>query len=100
MKPPVLASDYSYWSGLPMNGRLEIDIRPHRGFAAVPTHDGLTLVVAGWPYASCDANKSDIDEAFSEGRSFDAAMGDCQRARDVIPSFMRTESSMACRARH
>ena len=32
-----------YWSGLPMDGRFETYIRPHRGFAAAPTHDGLTL---------------------------------------------------------
>jgi hypothetical protein len=25
---------YAYWSGLPMGGRFETYIRPHRGFAA------------------------------------------------------------------
>jgi flavin-dependent dehydrogenase len=59
-KPPLLASYYSYWSGLPMKGRFETYIRPQRGFAAVPTHDGLTLVIAGWPHAEMEANKNDI----------------------------------------
>ena len=36
-------------------------IRPERGFAACPTHDDLTLVVAGWPYAEFAANKADIE---------------------------------------
>ena len=43
-KPPLLAAYYTYWSGLPMDGRFETYIRPHRGFAAAPTHDGLTLI--------------------------------------------------------
>jgi 2-polyprenyl-6-methoxyphenol hydroxylase-like FAD-dependent oxidoreductase len=34
-----------------MNGRLENYIRPNRGWAAFPTNDDLTLVVAGWPFA-------------------------------------------------
>lgn len=148
-----------------MDGRFEIYIRPHRGFAAVPTHDDLTLIIAGWPHAEFEANKKDIegnylntfelapefakrvrsakrearfagaavpnffrkpygpgwalvgdagynkdpitaqgitdafrdaercaialDEAFTGARSFDAAMGDYQRARDahVLPMY-------------
>ena len=60
-KPPLLASYYSYFSDLPMHGRFETYIRPKRGFAAVPTHDGLTLVIAGWPHAEFEANKKDIE---------------------------------------
>lgn len=60
-RPPLLASYYTYWSGLPMNGRFEIYIRPGRGFAAVPTHDDLTLIIAGWPYSEFEANKKDIE---------------------------------------
>jgi len=32
----------------------------HSGFAACPTHDDLTLVIAVWPYAEFAANKADI----------------------------------------
>jgi 2-polyprenyl-6-methoxyphenol hydroxylase-like FAD-dependent oxidoreductase len=60
-KPALMAGYYSYWSGLPMDGRFETYIRHQRGFAAMPTHDGLTLVVAGWPRAEFEANKSDIE---------------------------------------
>lgn len=63
-KPPLLAGYYSYWSGLPMEGRFETYIRPDRGFAAVPTHDDLTLVIAGWPYAEFGAGKKDIESTF------------------------------------
>ncbi len=60
-KPPLLAVYYTYWSDLPMDGRFETYIRPHRGFAAAPTHDGLTLTVGGWPYAEFETNKKDIE---------------------------------------
>lgn len=60
-KPPLLAAYYTYWSDLPMGGRMENYIRERRGFAAAPTHDGLTLVIAGWPYAEFAENKKDIE---------------------------------------
>ena len=63
-KPPLLAAYYTYWSGLPMNGRFETYIRPSRGFAAAPTHDGLTMIVVGWPYAEFDAHKQDIEGTY------------------------------------
>ena len=60
-KPQLLVGYYSYWSGLPMDGRFETYIRPDRGFAAWPTHDDLTVVIGGWPYAEFDANKHDVE---------------------------------------
>jgi 2-polyprenyl-6-methoxyphenol hydroxylase-like FAD-dependent oxidoreductase len=47
-----------------MNGRYEVYIRERRGFGAVPTHDGLTLIVGGWPYAEFNTNKRDIEHHF------------------------------------
>ena len=58
----LLAAYYSYWSGLPMDGRFENYIRDRRGFAVAPTHDGLTMVIVGWPYAEFAENKKDIEE--------------------------------------
>ena len=63
-RPPLLAPYYSYWSGLPMGGRFETYIRPNRGFAAAPTHDGLTIVIAGWPYAEFGTNKQDLESHY------------------------------------
>ena len=60
-KPQLLAGYYTYWSGVPMNGRFENYIRPDRGFAAWPTNDDLTLVITGWPFAELEANKKDIE---------------------------------------
>jgi 2-polyprenyl-6-methoxyphenol hydroxylase-like FAD-dependent oxidoreductase len=78
-KPKILQGTYSYWSGLPMDGRFEVYVRPGRGFAAAPTHDGLTLVVAGWPYGEHDANKDDIEGNYL--KMFDLAPEFAERVR-------------------
>jgi 2-polyprenyl-6-methoxyphenol hydroxylase-like FAD-dependent oxidoreductase len=61
VRPPLLAAYYAYWSGLPMHGRFEMHIRPHRGFGAAETHDGLTMITVGWPISEFETNKKDIE---------------------------------------
>ena len=78
-KPPLLCGYYAYWSGLPMAGRFETYIRPHRGWGAFPTHDGLTVVIVGWPYAEFAANKADIENSYLQ--AFDLAPDFAQRIR-------------------
>jgi 2-polyprenyl-6-methoxyphenol hydroxylase-like FAD-dependent oxidoreductase len=63
-RPPLLCGYYTYWSGLPIDGKFETYLRENRGFAASPTHDGLSLVIAGWPYAEFEANKADIEGSY------------------------------------
>jgi 2-polyprenyl-6-methoxyphenol hydroxylase-like FAD-dependent oxidoreductase len=75
-KPPLLAGYYSYWSGLPMDGRFESYIRDRRAFAVAPTHDDLSLVVAGWPYAEFAENREDIE-------------GNYLKAIELAPVFAR-----------
>ncbi|MGH6928749.1 MAG: NAD(P)/FAD-dependent oxidoreductase, partial [Dongiaceae bacterium] len=60
-KPILLAAYYSYWSGLPMDGRFETYIRDKRGYAVAPTHDDMTMIIVGWPYAEFAACKKDIE---------------------------------------
>jgi 2-polyprenyl-6-methoxyphenol hydroxylase-like FAD-dependent oxidoreductase len=48
-----------------MEGRFETYVRPMRGFAAIPTNDGLSLVIAGWPYAELSVNKKDVEGNFA-----------------------------------
>ncbi len=64
VKPRLLAGYYSYWSGLPMDGRCENYMRPGRGFAAWPTNDDLTVVIGGWPMAEFAANRADIERNY------------------------------------
>jgi 2-polyprenyl-6-methoxyphenol hydroxylase-like FAD-dependent oxidoreductase len=73
-KPQLLVGYYSYWSGVPMNGRYENYIRPYRGIAAWGTNDDLTLIVLGWPYAEFEANKRDIE-------------GNFLKTLDLVPEF-------------
>jgi 2-polyprenyl-6-methoxyphenol hydroxylase-like FAD-dependent oxidoreductase len=96
-KPPLLAGYYTYWSNLPVNGRFETYIRPGSGFAAAPTHDGLTMVVLGWPYAEFETNKRDVEgnymrviglaPAFAE--RVRAAKREAPIAGAFVPNFFR-----------
>ncbi|MGH3799057.1 MAG: NAD(P)/FAD-dependent oxidoreductase [Pseudonocardiaceae bacterium] len=73
-KPRLLCGYYTYYSGLPMDGRWENYLRPDRGFAAWPTNDDLTLVIGGWPFAEFEANKKDIE-------------GTCLTMFELVPAF-------------
>ncbi|HWM04484.1 MAG TPA: NAD(P)/FAD-dependent oxidoreductase [Actinophytocola sp.] len=73
-RPRLQCSYYTYYSGLPMQGRCEVYIRPDRGFAAWPTNDDLTMVITGWPFAEFEANKRDIE-------------GNYLKTLDLVPPF-------------
>jgi flavin-dependent dehydrogenase len=65
-KPQLQVSYYTYWSGLPMSGRFESTIRPGLAYAAWPTNDELTLVIAGRPIDEFDAVRRDIEATYLE----------------------------------
>jgi 2-polyprenyl-6-methoxyphenol hydroxylase-like FAD-dependent oxidoreductase len=96
-RPPLLAPYYSYWSGIPMEGRFETYIRPSRGFAAAPTHDGLTMIVGGWPYSEFGTNKKDFEgnylKLFELAPEFARRLRTAKRESRVIgaptPNFFR-----------
>src|SRR3954452_23212151 len=56
---------YAYWSGLTSVG-FETTIRAEdrRGWAAIPTHDGLSVMPFGWPVEEFHANRSDVEGNF------------------------------------
>lgn len=74
-RPSQLAMYYAYWSDLPVSG-FETTIRAdnRRGWAALPTHDGLTCMPFGWPVEEFKANRGDIE-------------GNFLRALDLAPEF-------------
>jgi 2-polyprenyl-6-methoxyphenol hydroxylase-like FAD-dependent oxidoreductase len=96
-KPQLLCGYYTYWSGLPMHGRFETWIRPDRGFAAWPTHDDLTVVIGGWPFAEFEANKNDVEgnylkmfelaPAFAE--RVHAATREARYVGTAVPNYFR-----------
>ena len=64
-RPSHLAMYYAYWSDLPIEG-FETTVRAEhrRGWAAVPTHDDLTVVPFAWPVDEFRANRSEVEAAF------------------------------------
>jgi 2-polyprenyl-6-methoxyphenol hydroxylase-like FAD-dependent oxidoreductase len=62
-QPALQAGYYAYWSDVPVDG-FEIFSRPYRGFAAAPTHDGLTMIVGGVPQAEFATFKKDVEANF------------------------------------
>ena len=73
--PQLQAGYYAYWSDLPVDG-FEVHIRAEhgRGWAAIPTNDGLTCVVGGWPFREFAENRKDYE-------------GHYLRMFDLDPSF-------------
>ncbi len=97
-RPPLTCGYYSYWSNLPVDGTFEIYSRPGRGIAACPTHDGLTMVVAGWPYAELAAHRNDVEgtmtETFAMAPAFAERIRDARREERLVgtsvPNYFRT----------
>ena len=77
-KPVLQGGAYTYWSNFPVDG-FEIVIRPDRGFAALPTNDGLTMLVVGWPAAELPAFKADIEGNYL--KTVELAPGMAERVR-------------------
>ena len=89
-KPQLQVSYYSYWSGLPMSGRFETTIRPGLGYAAWPTNDDLTLVIAGRPIDEFDAVRRDIEATFLETLEIAPAFADRVRGAKREERFVGT----------
>ncbi|WP_261719374.1 NAD(P)/FAD-dependent oxidoreductase [Streptomyces sp. FZ201] len=62
-KPRLEYAYYSYWADLPLSG-FETCARPGRGWGTLPTNDGLTVVIVGWPYAEARAYRADVEANF------------------------------------
>lgn len=96
-KPVLENAFYSFWSGLDIEAFTTI-IRGDRGFAAIPTNDGLTLVLAGCPYAKARAFRADLEASYLA--TFEAAPDFAKRLRSAtreerilgggVPNFFRT----------
>ena len=78
-RPALEAGYYAYWSGLPLQGCFEAFDRGNRGWAAWPTNDGLSVVVASWPIAEFETNKRDPERHYFE--TFERAPAFAERIR-------------------
>lgn len=62
-RPEIQAGYYTYFSGVPAT-EAEFYDRPSRALGVWPTHDGLTLVAALWPYSEFASNRRDLKSNF------------------------------------
>jgi flavin-dependent dehydrogenase len=70
--PSQMAMYYAYWSDLPVDGfETRIRAENRRGWAALPTHDGLTCMPFGWPREEFEANKKDVEGNFLKTMDLD-----------------------------
>lgn len=98
-KPKLQYAYFTYFRDLPTDG-MNAYIRPYRGFGVMPSNDGLTLVVVGWPYAEAAAYKSDVEGNFLA--TLDLVPEFAERVRGAtrvepflggaVPHFFRTPS--------
>jgi 2-polyprenyl-6-methoxyphenol hydroxylase-like FAD-dependent oxidoreductase len=64
-RPSRMAMYYAYWSDLPKGGfDTWIRTEHRRGWAAIRTHDDLTVLPFGWPVEEFHANRGDIEGNF------------------------------------
>ena len=96
-KPMLQWSYYTYWSDLPVDG-FEIVVRPDRGWAAMPTNDGLTLLVVGWPYSESVAYRADVEANYLKtlqlapefAERVASATREARFIGAAVPNFFRT----------
>ena len=95
-KPRLQWSVYTYFSGLPVES-FEVLVRPGRGWAAIPTNDDLTLVVAARPYAEAGTYKADVEgnyfETFNAAPEFAERISAAERVEPfnggAVPNYFR-----------
>jgi 2-polyprenyl-6-methoxyphenol hydroxylase-like FAD-dependent oxidoreductase len=87
--PPLAPAYYAYWSGLPTDG-FDTYIRAEsgRGWAAIPTHDGLTCVVQGTPQADFATTKKDVEGTYLAGFELAPEFAERVRAAKRESGFM------------
>jgi 2-polyprenyl-6-methoxyphenol hydroxylase-like FAD-dependent oxidoreductase len=88
-RPSHLAMYYAYWSGLPSSG-FETTIRTEnrRGWAAVPTHEDLTVLPFGWPVEEFHENRKDIEGNFFATMDFAPEFAERVRAAKRESKFI------------
>ncbi len=98
--PKLAVAYYSYWRGLPVDGRVWSCMRPGQSLTTVPTHDDLTLIVGSWPFGERLARRSDVEGTFAS--AFDQFPDLAEQMREAerverftgaaVPNFFRAPS--------
>jgi flavin-dependent dehydrogenase len=99
-KPKLAWAAYTYWSDLPVDG-MQAGFRPGRaGWGAMPTNDGLTVLIVGWPIAEAAAYRADVEGNYLATLELAPELGELVRGATrqerfkggASPNFLRTPS--------
>lgn len=90
-RPSRMAMYYAYWRDLPVRG-FETWIRAEagRGWAAAPTHDGLTVMPFGWPIAEFHEHRGHIEDTFLAALELAPEFAERVRAATRVTRFIGT----------
>jgi flavin-dependent dehydrogenase len=97
-KPKLAWAAYTYWSDLPVDGMQSV-FRPGRaGWGAMPTNDGLTVLIVGWPHAEAAAYRADVEGNYLATLELVPEFAERVRAANrqerfkggAVPNFLRT----------
>jgi flavin-dependent dehydrogenase len=85
-KPVLENAFYTFWSGLPVD-RFETILRGDRGFAAIPTNDGLTLLLVGCPAAQAPTFRADVEANYLTALEREPRLADRVRSATRVERF-------------
>jgi 2-polyprenyl-6-methoxyphenol hydroxylase-like FAD-dependent oxidoreductase len=85
-KPVLENGFYTYWRDLPVDAFTTV-IRGDRAFAAIPTNDGLTLVLVGCPFAHASEFRQDIEANYFAAIQRDPEWADRLSAATRVERF-------------
>lgn len=90
-RPSRMAMYYAYWSGLDISTfATTVRADQSRGWAAAPTHDGLTVVGFGWPIEEFHQNRRDVEGNFLAAIELDSEFAERVRAARRESRFVGT----------
>jgi 2-polyprenyl-6-methoxyphenol hydroxylase-like FAD-dependent oxidoreductase len=86
-RPPLACYYYSYFSGVPVEG-IEVYFRDYQILLVLPTNDGLTCVIAGWPQREFASVRADFEGRFWQAYDRVPALAERVRAGRREERFM------------
>jgi flavin-dependent dehydrogenase len=90
-RPSRIAMYYAYWSGLDVSTfATTVVADQRRGWAAAPTHEGLTVLGFGWPIEEFQSNRRDVERNFLAAIELDPAFAERVHAATRESKFVGT----------
>lgn len=91
--PPSEALYYAYWSGVDAAAEFQLFSHGDRGFALIPTNDGLTIVLVAWPNDQFETNKRDFGGTYLRSIEMDPVIAERVRGASRASRIVGTRMS-------